>query len=136
MSSEGYYQAAICRRGHVITALFEPAVGRAEPIPERCATCGAKVLLKCPQCQHRLKGRSRSGYALIGRSSWEPDEFCERCAHPFPWAKRESIALQIENMLDDEPGLDEGNRGRSKRACGRCESRLVIARLRSARSTP
>lgn len=41
---------------------------------------------------------------------WKPDEFCWQCGLPYPWASREAIANHIENLLDEQPGLAEGDR--------------------------
>ena len=109
MASEGYYGAAVCRRGHKITALIEPAQGRAEPIPERCSECGAKVLTSCPHCNARLKGYPIGGPVVIG-ATWERSDFCDACGFPFPWASREAIAYHIENLLDEQPDLSDGDR--------------------------
>jgi hypothetical protein len=109
MASEGYHGAAVCRRGHKITALIEPAQGRSEPIPERCSQCGAKVLTACPSCSGRIKGYPR-GSMVIGGPEWQAADFCDRCGSPFPWASRESIALHIENLLDEQPDLADGDR--------------------------
>jgi hypothetical protein len=36
--------------------------------------------------------------------------FCRWCAAPFPWASRNSIVQHLENQLDQEPNLAEGDR--------------------------
>jgi hypothetical protein len=41
---------------------------------------------------------------------FSPDEFCWHCGSPYPWASQESIALHIENLLDEQPDLSEGDR--------------------------
>ena len=84
MAIEGYYSAAICRRGHKISAIIEPAQTRSEPIPEGCSECGAKVFTACPQCEFRLKGLERGGYPMIGGPEWKAADFCDRCRKPLP----------------------------------------------------
>ena len=98
----------MCSRGHTIDSLIEPNMGRAEPIPERCGKCGAVALIDCPNCSERLQGISR------GVVAWDftPAEFCRKCGHPLPWASRDSLALHIENMLDEQGDLDPGERRR------------------------
>ena len=123
MASEGYYGAAVCRRGHKITALIELAQGSTEPIPERCSQCGAKVLTACPSCSGRIKGYPRTSM-VIGGPEWKAADFCDRYGSPFPWAGRESIALHVENLLDEEPDLLEGDR------------RVLEERLVSLRESP
>lgn len=102
-----YYQAAICRRGHVIDSMIEPHVTRGQPVPAHCSECGAKVYTRCPSCDHPLPG------ALVGGlywTPWKPKDFCQNCAHPLPWATREAAALHVENLLDEQPDLDPGDR--------------------------
>jgi hypothetical protein len=103
---EGHYQAAVCRRGHVIDCMIEPRTGRSEPIPERCSECGAKALIECPACSSRLQGM-RVGVVVF---EWEPKPFCFKCGSPMPWATREQMALHIENLLDEQPDLQPGDR--------------------------
>jgi hypothetical protein len=102
----GYYQAAVCRRGHVIDSMMEPAMTRSDPLPVKCDTCGAKVLTECPNCTARIQGNSRSA---AGMFVWEPAAFCHHCGHPYPWASHEAMAYHIENLLDEDD-LAEGDR--------------------------
>jgi hypothetical protein len=105
-----HYEAAICRRGHKIDAMIEPRKTRLEPVPERCEECGAKVLLACPNtnCGARLHGYIIGSFP--GRDPWKPADFCYNCGQPYPWASRESIAYHIENMLEEDASLSEGDR--------------------------
>lgn len=101
-----HYYAAVCRRGHVIDPMIEPARGQSEPIPDRCGECGAKVLIACPTCQTRIQGLIR-GVVVTG---WKPKDFCHQCGQPYPWASCEAIAYHIENLLDEDPSLSEGDK--------------------------
>jgi hypothetical protein len=105
-----HYEAAVCRRGHKIDAMIERNKSRPEPLPERCEDCGAKVLLACPNpdCAARLHGYIVGSFP--GPDPWKPADFCYRCGQPYPWASRDAIAYHIENMLDEEPDLSEGDR--------------------------
>ena len=74
--------------------------------PPACKECGAKVLILCPQCQSQIPGPP------TGVMSWayQPAAFCPFCAHPYPWASREAIVHHIENQLEEETDLPEGER--------------------------
>jgi hypothetical protein len=54
------------------------------------------------------------GYA----GAWEPPDFCHSCGSPFPWAPREAIVYHIENQLEEQDSLTEGDR------------RILLERLR------
>ncbi len=105
--SREHYQAAVCRRGHVIDSMIEPRMTRSETLPARCSTCGAKVLTECPNCTTKIRGSSMGpgGVGFV----WEPDAFCHQCGHPYPWASQEDMAYHIENLLDEDD-LAEGDR--------------------------
>jgi len=105
MTHGGYMQAAVCRRGHVIDDLIEPAVTRREPLPKHCKKCGALVLTECPQCTTRIQGSARGAVAW----EWNPPDFCHQCGSPYPWVSREGIAYQIENLLEADD-LPQGDR--------------------------
>jgi hypothetical protein len=93
--------AAICRRGHVITVRME----QFDQIGERCTTCGARILIACPECGHRLRGE----YYVEGVLGWSADtprpSFCDKCGTAFPWVDRQGRIYELQNRLDDE-GLD------------------------------
>jgi hypothetical protein len=62
------------------------------------------------------------GYPSL--TPFAPKDFCTNCATPLPWASREAVALHIENLLDGQPDLAEGDR------------RDLEERLTSLRETP
>jgi hypothetical protein len=104
---EGYYYAAFCRRGHVADALIE--VGHSSPgppLPERCGECVARILISCPQCDQRIRGVAKG----VIVAQWDPDEFCGKCGAPYPWASRQAMVYDIENRLDEDDSLSEGDR--------------------------
>src|SRR6266851_10019123 len=124
--SSGYYTAAVCRRGHVESSIVELQ----ESIATRCQRCGAQVLTNCPQCKAPIRGNP-VGIAM----PFEPNDFCTVCGGPFPWASQESIAFHIENTLEEQPDLTEGDRrARCKPNSRLCASRRLHRKSRVARS--
>lgn len=95
-----YNSAAVCRRGHVETTVIER---RSEELPERCQQCGAPILTACPA---RIRGNP---VGVIGL--YDPPDFCG-CGSPFPWASRRAIVYHIQNQLEEETDLAEGDRRR------------------------
>jgi hypothetical protein len=98
-----HYIAAICRRGHVVSndALAEVEARR------RCGECGARVFTACPGCEAPVLGPLRHAVYAV---AWKPDEFCWHCGLPCPWASQASIANHIENLLEEQPDLPDGDR--------------------------
>lgn len=95
-----YGSAAVCRRGHVEAAALELR----DEIARRCQNCGAEVLTACPSCNEQIRGRKRGA---LGQ--FTPPAFCIQCGKPYPWASREAIALHIQNALEEQPDLAEGD---------------------------
>lgn len=73
----------------------------------KCATCGAIVLTACPACSKPIRGYEKGSMTV---REYKPPEFCTACAAPFPWASRQAIVWHIENQLEEEVGLSEGDR--------------------------
>jgi hypothetical protein len=94
-----YYSAAVCRRGHVETSVLELNAGMPA---RRCTECGAPILTECAECHSRVRG-TIEGYL----GSYEPPDFCDVCACPYPWASRQAIVWHIENQLEEDE-LPEG----------------------------
>jgi hypothetical protein len=92
-----YSSAAVCKRGHVQTSDVNYGA-----FDQRCPRCGGRVLTACTSCQQRIRGTyvSRGGFG--GGGSYEPPDFCDRCAAPFPWVSRQGRIYELENLLDDE----------------------------------
>lgn len=96
-----YHSAAVCRRGHVEAGAIE--LRRGAP-PACCARCGATVLTACG-CGAPIRG------LMVGIAAlFTPSPFCVECGAPFPWASNEEVAFHVENLLDSEPDLDDGDR--------------------------
>lgn len=103
MCSMGTYRsAAVCKRGHLISA----DLTREGEIGKRCTECGAVVLQGCPECGHRIRGDYHvEGVAGVGVPPDDPPSFCDSCGAAFPWVDRRGRIHELENRLDDE-GLD------------------------------
>lgn len=97
-----YLSAAVCKRGHVESPALELARGN---LAKRCQQCGARILSSCPSCNAHIRGQV---LGLIG--PYDPPEFCAECGSPYPWSSRQSIVYHIENTLDEESELTEGDR--------------------------
>lgn len=92
----GHLPAAVCRRGHV----RDSGLRRGESVEPVCPRCGVSVLVACMSCGHRIRGRFEE-YAVIG-AKFDPPAFCDSCGAPHPWAGRQAMIYQLENLLDDE----------------------------------
>ncbi len=103
-ASAQYNSAAVCRRGHVQTAWLEH-----HGTDEKCGTCGAPVLVACPACGWHIPS-GRSGDWTFDEKNWKPPDFCTKCAAAWPWASDDAIIYEIENRLDQQPDLSEGDR--------------------------
>ena len=64
------------------------------------------MIAACPNCSARILG-SHVGVAEVGL---EPDSFCFSCGAPYPWADRDALIMQLRNVLEFEPGLDDATR--------------------------
>ena len=43
-------------------------------------------------------------------ATYFPPAFCVECGTPFPWASRDAIVYHIENQLEEQDDLTEGDR--------------------------
>ena len=80
----------VCLKGHQVTDSYHqsPEFRRAH-----CASCGAKTIHSCQQCNTEIKGRYNvPGVFAFGRTT--VPRFCEACGEKYPWS--------------DLPALDEG----------------------------
>ena len=69
---------------------------------ERCAECGAKILIECPTCGQGIRGRYIvPGVVNLGQT-YSPPDFCDSCGLPFPWAGRQARIYELQNLLDEE----------------------------------
>jgi hypothetical protein len=105
------YSAAVCMRGHyrdTILDLHLPGeIVTSSPDTESfCSECGAPVVTTCPKCSAKLLGAP----TYPGSTPEKPENFCFSCGVPYPWADRESLVMQLRNMLEFEPGLDDATR--------------------------
>lgn len=98
--------SAICVRGHQFSTRLEPK--EPEFIPDKCTTCGKEILVKCPNCNNRIRGH-KAGNGLFEFNDIPNPGFCDVCAYLFPWASRADKIYELENRLDAED-IDEDNR--------------------------
>ncbi len=94
--------AAICNRGHVAN----PGIRTGQMVAQRCEDCGAKVWVMCPDCKVPLRGLGPRGIP----ASYTPPDFCWYCGEAFPWASPQARLYAIQNLLDEQPELDAGDR--------------------------
>jgi hypothetical protein len=107
---DGYRAATVCRRRHEHDLSLEIYPGNNLGF---CAKCGAQVLPACPNCHKRLRGTVRTVTPPPGRPpAYEPHPwgFCDGCGEPYPWANREEIISQLQNILDQEDAVSEHDR--------------------------
>ena len=94
-------------RGHYRDTILELRQQQGEVVERFCSKCGAPVITACPSCSSRLLG----GYeGVIAAGPDEPEKFCSSCGAPYPWADRASLIMQLRNILEFEPGLDDAGR--------------------------
>jgi hypothetical protein len=105
--ARGYRSAAVCRRGHVVSANLEnrQVRTRGADVPPFCTKCGAAVLTKCEKCGSEIPGHAIG----VTTARWAPPRFCLECSTPFPWLDRAGRIYLLENMLDNEE-VDEATR--------------------------
>jgi hypothetical protein len=41
---------------------------------------------------------------------YSPPDFCWFCGKSFPWASRAAIVYALQNLLDEQPDMDSGDR--------------------------
>jgi hypothetical protein len=93
----GYQPAAVCRRGHVQTG----NVNFGE-YGEKCPTCGAKVIVQCESCGHRIRGRYHSPGVIALGDEYRPPDFCDKCGGAHPWVSRQGRIYELQNRLEAE----------------------------------
>jgi hypothetical protein len=112
------YNAAVCKRGHVVEdRLIDPETGQAvtsidwqghteyHVAPKRCGECGAAIAMKCINCGNGFPG----GFVDVLGSPSDPQPFCEECGSPLPWATRRNMVWHLQNRLGDDD-LDQAVR--------------------------
>jgi hypothetical protein len=79
-------------------------------VAKRCPQCGAIVLTACPECGTRVRGDYDSPGVVALGFPYDPPKFCDECGAPFPWVGREERLYELENVMEQEPGLDEATK--------------------------
>jgi hypothetical protein len=122
----GRYQlAAICQRGHVLTADAE-----LHPAAKFCADCGAPVITTCPGCGAEIRGHFvPPGITGVG-GAFDPPGFCFACGQPFPWTTEK---LSAAKGLADELDLSADDRATLKTALDDIATRGPQAEVGAAR---
>jgi hypothetical protein len=104
-----YQSAAICQRGHVLTANADE-----HPPAKFCAECGAAVLMTCPGCGEWLRGHFvPAGVSGVG-GVFDPPSYCFSCGQPFPWTTEKLSAAK--DLADELEGLSADDRAKLKTA--------------------
>ena len=107
-----YLGAAVCRRGHTISAAIDLAPGPSltvgdEPgLARYCSTCGAAVLTNCEHCGFRIEGLPEEVVVV----DYEPPDFCDRCGAPHPWLSRQGRIYLLEARIESEADPDPATR--------------------------
>jgi hypothetical protein len=99
------YAAAVCMRGHYRDTILD--LHPAEEVEKYCSECGAPVIQTCPHCSAKILG-AYEGVTGVGPD--KPENFCFQCGAPYPWADRDALIMQLRNVLEFEPGLDDATR--------------------------
>lgn len=110
--------AAVCLRGHVQTCSLEH-----NGTDEKCPTCGAPVLTACPACGWHIPA-GRVGDWTFKCEEWTPPNFCTKCAAVWRWASDDAVIYEIENKLDEQPDLSEGDRRMLRRQLEEARKKL------------
>lgn len=100
------YSAAVCMRGHYRDTLLDAPTRSPRETESFCSKCGAPVIRGCPNCSARILG-AHEGVVSAGL---KPEKFCFSCGAPYPWADRDALIMQLRNVLEFEPGLDDATR--------------------------
>ena len=83
-----YYDTQqVCLNGHQVTDSYHSSP---EFRKNFCATCGAKTIHQCPECNRDIPGDYKvDGVVAIGFRTKVPTH-CANCGKPFPWAALKS----------------------------------------------
>jgi hypothetical protein len=100
------YGAAVCMRGHYRDTILELR-GPGEIAESFCSEYGAPVIRACPKCSAKILGAYEG---VMSGGPDEPEKFCFSCSAPYPWADRDALIMQLRNVLEFEPGLDDATR--------------------------
>ncbi len=100
-----YTTAAICQRGHALTADAER-----HPVAKFCADCGPPVITTCPGCGTGIRGHFvPPGVTGVG-GHYTPPNFCFSCGRPFPWTTEKLAAAR--DLADELEGISADDRAK------------------------
>ena len=94
----GYRAATVCSNGHPQDAL---QTSRPTGDLGRCGQCGGKVLAWCQTCGIRIRG------VISPNEPYTPPAFCDECGAPHPWANREALVGELQNLLEEQTATPE-----------------------------
>jgi hypothetical protein len=78
--------------------------------PRKRGNSRRAVVGSCPYSRASSCGSNiRGAVAGVFGREFEPHDFCG-CGTPFPWASTTTIVYHIENQLEEEKNLSEGDR--------------------------
>jgi len=105
LAGNHFKRAAVCSNGHLFSAMLEqnnvPSNPGYVPIPNFCHICGSPLHSDCPNCGNMINGIFYNTSVLYP-SDYYLHFFCETCSKPFPWAGRDQIILNFQNVLLNE----------------------------------
>jgi len=112
MSRSRYNTAQICLNGHVINDSYNR---KSDNNREHCEKCGARTIIKCPNCNEDIRGAKYSlsyigaspyagkifsGDPYVKSGKYERPAFCSNCGNPYPWTEKK-IKAACEKSIDD-----------------------------------
>ena len=98
-NDDQYDVAQICKNGHVSNSLAREYPQRNK---EFCDKCGAKTIIKCPNCEKEIRGQY-SG--TIG--GYKAPNYCINCGNPYPWIESQLQAALELAELDERLTISE-----------------------------
>ena len=102
--NDSYYDVAqICLNGHVINSSAQEYPTSNQ---DYCSTCGAKTIMKCPNCNESIRGYYNVP-GVFGVTDYSAPAYCYNCGNPFPWTvsslkAASELADELDVLTDDE----------------------------------
>ncbi len=124
MSRSRYNTAQICLNGHVINDSYNR---KSDNNREHCEKCGARTIIKCPNCNEDIRGAKYSlsyigaspyagkifsGDPYVKSGKYERPAFCSNCGNPYPWTEKKikaacELAHELDSLNSEEKELLE-----------------------------
>jgi len=90
---KAYDTQQVCLNGHQITAFADT---QPENRKEYCDICGAKSIMKCPNCRENIRGERLNNDVFVVAELPVP-KFCHACGTVYPWANGGKMNAQTDN---------------------------------------